>query len=382
MKFSLALLPLAARGANLHLQGQGSNNVVFGHGMSEVKLEATCAGAATPTWLTVAPASVQRSAIESGSASTVELRLKDVAPTCVNAAISTPCASHVASVPPLFNCIWTGLGGTVTTGPFSASYNEYLTSSGVLLAVESVLSCGLPTATDFQSFGSPTSAFNVALNLSVTHSGINPPTQIAFAGIAAGDRVTMINPPPPPPPPSPSFPPPSPAPDSPSVLVAAGCATIDSYGGGWVFVNEASRSCTNINDLVAHTPGSYIVPSYDTMGDDFTEVLVLRTGSYWCDSWGQSTGHFYGTNPGGGAGNGGNGGWGGASMGIQTDNDYFHYFNNGNSGHRWVTRWLPATALRALPAGPPTAARMDAPRRQTIQKQMSASRRSRRTAPW
>ena len=96
---------------------------------------------------------------------------------------------------------------------------------------------------------------------------------------------------------------------------------MDLADGGWTFVNEAGRSTTDIDDLYQEAGGGYHVFSYDTKGALFDQVLVQRVSSNWCDSWGRNTGNWVESD--------------GASMGIQVDEDYFHYYNNRFS-HTWL----------------------------------------------
>jgi hypothetical protein len=98
--------------------------------------------------------------------------------------------------------------------------------------------------------------------------------------------------------------------------------------GGWTFVNELGRSQTDINDLSETAVGGYHLPVYQ-IDTPFTKVLVQRVSSNWCDSWGRKTGHWVADS--------------GASMGVQADNEFWTYYNNGG-GHTWLrqsTSYLP-----------------------------------------
>ena len=97
------------------------------------------------------------------------------------------------------------------------------------------------------------------------------------------------------------------------------CAKLEEYGGGWTFVNSGGRSCTNMTlaNLESTPRGGYNTPTYDFQSVRFNQVLVRRLSSNWCDSWGRHTSNWVQTD--------------GASMGIQADDDYFYYFNNGQS---------------------------------------------------
>merc|ERR1712038_327714 len=96
--------------------------------------------------------------------------------------------------------------------------------------------------------------------------------------------------------------------------------TLDDYGGGWVFVNEAGRSKTDTDDLSVLQPKEYDLPEYE-ITSDFNEVLVQRTSATWCDSWGRKTGFWVEPS--------------GASMGVQADKDYWYSYINEN-GHHWL----------------------------------------------
>ena len=118
----------------------GTNNaVVYGSGNDEVRLTATCSSSATPSWTSVMPQVVDVPTLDSLGNLTVWL--KDVPVSCINAALSTPCASHRAGLPALFKCHFSGSGGEETTGPFRAQTEEFLTSTGSLLGIETFLDC-------------------------------------------------------------------------------------------------------------------------------------------------------------------------------------------------------------------------------------------------
>lgn len=94
-------------------------------------------------------------------------------------------------------------------------------------------------------------------------------------------------------------------------------ATMDDYGGGWIFVNEPSRNEEDINDLVAIDVGSYYLPNYNVNGLRWNEVLVQRVSYNWCDSWGRQSSKWAEQN--------------GASMCVQSDNEHVYCINNHNS---------------------------------------------------
>lgn len=91
----------------------------------------------------------------------------------------------------------------------------------------------------------------------------------------------------------------------------------DSYGGGWVFVNEAQRSENDITDVALIEPGSYYLPSYNMKGLRWNEVMVQRMSSNWCDSWGRQSSRWVQQD--------------GASMCVQTDEEYVYCTNNHDS---------------------------------------------------
>jgi hypothetical protein len=110
-------------------------------------------------------------------------------------------------------------------------------------------------------------------------------------------------------------------PDSTSEPVEVYCdMAID--GGGWMFVNEAGRSSTDIHDLFAEVEGGLHQFVYDLQGISYNQVLVERVNSYWCNSWG--SGKPY---------------WGDrseVSMGIAVDKQFVHYHSGQFSPYRWI----------------------------------------------
>ena len=50
----------------------------------------------------------------------------------------------------------------------------------------------------------------------------------------------------------------------------------DTDGGGWTFVNERSKSRTNVDDLTSVTRSSVNRFQYDLLGMGYDEVLVER----------------------------------------------------------------------------------------------------------
>ena len=111
---------------------------------------------------------------------------------------------------------------------------------------------------------------------------------------------------------------PSPTPD-PSAFFEA-----DSYyGGGWTFVNVASRSKRDTDDLEIVVPGTYALLSY-VITTPFNEVLVERVSAEWCSSWLSSSAHWVGAAVGSGS-----------AMGVRADDAYFYYYNN-QAAHLWA----------------------------------------------
>ena len=98
-------------------------------------------------------------------------------------------------------------------------------------------------------------------------------------------------------------------------------ATLESYGGGWSFVNEPGRSKEDVDDVATILPESYYLPVYQVT-QPFKEVLVQRISANWCDSWGRQTGHWVSSE--------------GASMGVQADGEYLYTYNNEGGRHIWL----------------------------------------------
>jgi len=107
---------------------------------------------------------------------------------------------------------------------------------------------------------------------------------------------------------------------------------LDSFGGGWIFVNEIGRSVEDLHDIAEIQPDGYMLPSYNMKGLRWNEVLIRRVSANWCDSWGRKTGKWAEE--------------GGASMCVQSDNDHVYCMNNHNGGHSW--RQQPVSHFAAL----------------------------------
>ena len=109
--------------------------------------------------------------------------------------------------------------------------------------------------------------------------------------------------------------------DEASKKPALEAATLESYGGGWTFVNEPGRSKEDVDDVATILPESYYLPVYQVT-QPFKEVLVQRISANWCDSWGRQTGHWVSSE--------------GASMGVQADCEYLCTYNNEGGRHIWL----------------------------------------------
>lgn len=205
-------------GALLQLEGDDST-IKFGATLNSPILRASCAGdvpgvgAMGPESFTFPP-----SAPIDGE---LEFALVNVAPTCVDAMATKPCAAHSPLNKAYFYCAFTGKDGVAKTGPYKAT-TELVELHGVKLGIEVKLACKIPaqsdivTATGYLGDGMPAS-----MVVTVEHNadGI---TKLPWVGHPMGNTVTISGlyvppsaPPSPPPPLPPSVPPPPPSPVSP-----------------------------------------------------------------------------------------------------------------------------------------------------------------------
>ena len=91
-------------------------------------------------------------------------------------------------------------------------------------------------------------------------------------------------------------------------------------GGGWTYVNEAGRAIDTMFDVFEESTGGYHQFVYDLRGLVFDEVMAVRTGAHWCNSWGSGQGNFIDK----------------ASMGVAVDREWFHYYNGQYSPYRLI----------------------------------------------
>ena len=188
-----------AAGATLTMQGQSSIE------MNGAQLLAQC-GLNNASWASFVSRTIFD---EHDDDLNVTVSLRNVAKTCVDVPIATPCAAHTEGWPALFFCAYSGPSASVArwvAPPAAAFAAELFSPSGRFRAEESRLICPVPPYDELARLASFQFA-DVSITLSIFH--YNAPDApnallIPFEGVADGDvvRFRQLSAPPPAPPPA------------------------------------------------------------------------------------------------------------------------------------------------------------------------------------
>ena len=195
-----------AGSATLQLSG-ASSKITFG---DEATLTATCGG--NPEVSFVSPREVNASVAFTSSVH-ITTHLIGVASTCAGRSLSGPCVAHTDAIPPMFYCVFTGVGGSAISGPFSA-YTVWITKNDENIGLESRLDCAWPSQADIYSASDyPGDGTSIKLNLTLVYGpDVSGPSavQIRANGLPGLNTVMISDVPafsPPPPPFGPPLPP-------------------------------------------------------------------------------------------------------------------------------------------------------------------------------
>ena len=210
--------------AVLQLTGHGTspNALQFIEGSENAVITASCQGN-TPAVRAMHPVHFEVSA-NLLAAANITMELMNVAPSCINAPVTKPCASHDHSVfEPLFFCQYAGPGGTAHLGPIHA-VSEPVSRDQMFLGVAVRAKCPIPTlemVTQLSMYpGTGAASLNATLRHCATRSVSECAqwTDLPFQGLSGGHVVIfsgLAEPPSAPPTAPPSIPPMSPPPPSP-----------------------------------------------------------------------------------------------------------------------------------------------------------------------
>lgn len=190
----IASLGLAECG-NIALAGSSSHITMNG-----ASLTAQCDGA-EPRTSYFSPTVLTR------GSNLITAHLVGVSPTCYGLDLSVPCASADENLgrPKTLYCSFASESGeSISTGPYEASYVSF--DNGIVSGVQVVLHCETPAWSKIAALTGD--AGKASLTLSIEHHGHGDTVELAFAGLAGGNQITILEDAPPSTPPM-SPPPPS-----------------------------------------------------------------------------------------------------------------------------------------------------------------------------